>query len=73
MSVLLSLPVYVLSFLQSKSNSDFQLGLRMFCNVGSGEMGWGQGTVLRSEVNSTHIMRRLTIGNRKQKGGIIET
>lgn len=39
----------------------------------SGEMGWGQGTVLRSEVNSTHIMRRLTIGNRKQKGGIIET
>lgn len=45
----------------------------MFCNVGSGEMGWGQGTVLRSEVNSTHIMRRLNIGNRKQKGGIIET
>ena len=49
-------------FLQSKNNSDFswlyfQLGLRMFYKVGSGEMSWGQGNLLKSEVSSTHIIK----------------
>ena len=53
---------YLVSLFAIQENSDFsrlyfQLGLRMFCTLGSGEMNWGQGNLLKLEVSSTHIIK----------------